>query len=344
MASDVAIVAPTTLLSQRPSVPAIELRAMMLRRPLLTWSKFGLMLVAMATLAVLACVTRNPWIDWPCYVALGYLWMSLVTFMHDATHDSLLPRKWQNLAFGIVSMLPLPITFIAFREDHLRHHRFNRSVRDPDAFTMGSRRVIDFIVFYLYLLVGGALTVLQFALIYPVQYFGRRAWSIHLFEIALKAAAWSSLWMWAASNGMTDRILAVWLWPMLFFSVFNSLRFIAEHYETPWGQGNLLGTRTVTSNRVHSFFWNNINWHIGHHVYPKVPWHNLVRLHERLAPQIAAMGGVVDPGYGRVCWRALVRGPESEMRLSRFLAADRDAASVPQRKGPHVHAAPGYDG
>jgi fatty acid desaturase len=144
-------------------------------------------------------------------------------------------------------------------------------------------------------------------------------------------------------NGMTDRILAVWLWPMLFFSVFNSRRFIAEHYETPWGQGNLLGTRTVTSNRVHRFFWNHINWHIGRHVYPKVPWHNLERLHERLAPQIAAMGGVVDPGYGRVGWRALVRGPESEMRLSRFLAADRVASSAPQRQGPHMRAAPGYD-
>ena len=301
----------------------------MVRRPLLTWPKFAMLVVTMALLTAIAWETDLTWVDWPCYVALGYLWMSIVTFMHDATHDSLLPRRWQNFVFGIVSMLPLPVTFIAFREDHLRHHRFNRSPLDPDAFTMGRRRIADFIVFYLYLAVGGALTVLQFALIYPIQFFGWRPWTIHLLEIALKAAAWTALLLWAAGQGLTGEVLALWLWPLMFFSFFNSLRFIAEHYQTPWDQGNLLGTRTVTSNPVHSFFWNNINWHIGHHVYPKVPWHNLVLLHERLEPQIASMGGVVDPGYARVCWDALVRGPESETRLTRFL----DAAPSRNRRG-----------
>jgi hypothetical protein len=95
MASDVARVAPTTVFPQRPNLPAIELRALMLRRPLLTWSRFGRMLVAMATLVVLACVTRNRWIDWPCYLALGYLWMGLVTFMHDAL--ALKAAAWTSL-------------------------------------------------------------------------------------------------------------------------------------------------------------------------------------------------------------------------------------------------------
>ena len=32
---------------------------------------------------VLAWNAANPWIVWPAYVAMGYLWMSVVTFMHD---------------------------------------------------------------------------------------------------------------------------------------------------------------------------------------------------------------------------------------------------------------------
>src|SRR3546814_20526383 len=64
------------------------------------------------------------------------------------------------------------------------------------------------------------------------------------------------------------------LCPVLCFSFFNAMRFISEHYETPWNEGKLTGTRTVISNPVHSWFWNTINWHIGHHVFPRVPCYN----------------------------------------------------------------------
>src|SRR3546814_18479102 len=41
------------------------------------------------------------------YAAFGYLWMSIVTIMHDATHDALFTSKGLNLAFGIVMMIPI---------------------------------------------------------------------------------------------------------------------------------------------------------------------------------------------------------------------------------------------
>ena len=82
------------------------------------------------------------------------------------------------------------------------------------------------------------------------------------------------------------------------------MRFIAEHYETPWNEGQMLGTRTIISNQVHSFFWNNINYHIGHHVYPGVPWYNLQKLHAALLPEIQRTRAVVDPSYFGVLWKA----------------------------------------
>ena len=293
-----------------------ELRQFMVRRPALTTTKFLGVVLAMVGLTWVAWNARSPWIDWPAYIALGYLWMSVVTFMHDATHDSLFKHKWRNMAFGIVTMVPLMVSFVTFKEDHLEHHRHNRSPKDPDAFTMGRRGFLDFLTFYLYFAVGGVLTAIHFGLIYPIKRFGVRNWGIHLFELGLKAAGYTALIFWAMENGVLGKTLEVWLYPVLFFSLFNSLRFIAEHYGTPWNQGNLMGTRTVVSNRVHSFFWNNINWHIGHHVYPKVPWHNLVALHDRLEPEIVALGAVVDPSYAGVCWNALRYGPENEARTA----------------------------
>lgn len=303
----------------RPRLPREELRALMVQRPLLSIGKFFLFLSLMAFLTWLAWQIDDVFVDWPIYLALGYLWMSIVTFMHDATHDSLFPRRWQNYAFGVVAMLPLMVSFIAFKEDHLEHHRHNRSPKDPDAFTMGQRGIADFLVFYLYFFVGGLLTALQFTLIYPVKAFGVKKWAMHLFENALKILCYVALVRTAMHYGVLSNVLAVWLLPLLAFSLFNSLRFIAEHYGTPWNRGNLVGTRTVTSNRLHSYFWNNINWHIGHHVYPRVPWYNLVELHRRLEPEIESLGAVVDSSYWRVAWHAFRRGPESESRLAQSL-------------------------
>ena len=123
------------------------------------------------------------------YVVLGYLWMSIVTFMHDATHHTLFRRRWLNPAFGIVAMVPVGISFVAFRKDHLEHHRHNRSPRDPDAFTMGRRGVADMVLFYAYMVAGALLSFLHFNVLYPIRSFDRREWAVHLFETALKVAA-----------------------------------------------------------------------------------------------------------------------------------------------------------
>ncbi len=119
------------------------------------------------------------------------------------------------------------------------------------------------------------------------------------------------------------------------------MRFIAEHYGTPWNAGQMAGTRTVVSNRVHSFFWNNINWHIGHHVYPTVPWYNLRRLHRLLEPQIAASGAPVDRSYLVVYWQALKRGPETTASVAEMLATKNPAAARAHAAGcGKVQAAP----
>ena len=277
---------------------------------------YGLLLTA----GYLAWTASSVWFQWAMYCCMGYLWMSIVTFMHDCTHETLFKRPWKNWAFGIFSMIPLLATFITFKEDHLEHHRYNRSAQDPDAFTMGKRGVLDFVLFYAYILVGGLLTIIHFTLLYPIRQFGRRQWLIHGAELLLRVAVLGGLLVWASRLGVLDRFLEVWLIPAYIFTFLNSVRFIAEHYETPWNEGQLLGTRTIVSNQLNSFFWNNINYHIGHHLYPGVPWYHLQKLHASLLPEIRRTGAVVDPGYWGTFLRACWRGPESIERNARHLA------------------------
>jgi len=282
---------------------------------------YGLLLTA----GYLAWTASSVWFQWLMYCCMGYLWMSIVTFMHDCTHEALFKARWKNWAFGIFSMIPLLVAFITFKEDHLEHHRYNRSPKDPDAFTMGKRGVLDFVLFYAYILIGGLLTIIQFTLLYPLQKFNRKQWLIHGAELLLRIVVLGGLLVWTSRLGVLDRFLKVWLIPAYIFSFLNSVRFIAEHYETPWNEGQLLGTRTIISNQLHSFFWNNINYHIGHHLYPGVPWYNLQRLHTALLPEITRTSAIVDPGYWGVFFNACRGGPES---------IERNALHVTKRVEP----------
>src|SRR3546814_743163 len=124
--------------------------------------KMPLFIALMAALGWSAWTTGSVALRWLDYAAFGYLWMSIVTIMHDATHDALFTSKGLNLAFGIVMMIPIFASFIAFKTDHLEHHRYNRSPRDQDAFMMGRRRLPDFLVFYAYLAIGGVLSFIHF--------------------------------------------------------------------------------------------------------------------------------------------------------------------------------------
>ena len=289
-------------------------------------TKIPLFIGLMVALSLVAWNAESWPLQWVAYLGIGYLWMGMVTFMHDALHNTLFRSSLLNWAFGILCMLPIFATFVGFREDHIEHHRHNRSPKDPDAFTMGKRGVMDFVLFYAYAAIGGVLSFIHFNFIYPFQKFGPRLWSIQLFELALKAVVYWLVLSWAADQGMLGKALEVWLYPVLVLSLLNSMRFIAEHYGAPWNEGQMAGTRTVVSNPVNSFFWNNINWHIGHHVYPTVPWYNLQKLHALLEPQIIASGAPVDKSYLAVYWDALRRGPESPEQLAEALASRRPAA------------------
>ncbi len=289
--------------------------------------KIPLFLAIMVALNWLAWTTPSTVLKWTAYVGIGYMWMGMVTFMHDAGHNTLFRSPMANWVFGIACMIPLMATFVGFKEDHLEHHRHNRSPKDPDAFTMGKRGVLDFVVFYLYMVIGVVLSFLHFNIIYPVTRFGPKEWAIHLFETVVTIACYWALIAWAMANGVLGKTLELWLVPVYIFTLFNSVRFIAEHYGTPWDAGQLAGTRTIVSNGFNRFFWNNINWHIGHHVYPAVPWYNLEELHRLMEPAIEAKGAVVDKSYLGVFMGALAGGPETEERLAASLEKRRAKAA-----------------
>ncbi len=114
-----------------PRIARDDLERMREFRVLPNLTKIPLFVGFMVGLGWIAWKTESPFILWGAYVLLGYLWMSMVTFMHDATHNSLFQSRAANWVFGIVTMIPIFASFITFKEDHLEHHRFNRIAKGP---------------------------------------------------------------------------------------------------------------------------------------------------------------------------------------------------------------------
>ena len=305
---------------------ALELKPLYQHRALPNL-KIPLFYVLWIGFGYLAWNSENLWLDILCYFAMGYMQMGVVTFMHDATHSVLFKEKWKNWTFGILSMFPLVISFMSFKDDHLVHHQFNRSEKDPDAFTMGKRRWYEFLIFYIYMLLGSVpLSTVWFGFLYASIYLRGKKAFIHWGEMFAHAVFYYFLLTWASENGILTKLLEVWIYPLLVLGYLNSVRFVAEHYGCPWNAGQLAGTRTIISNQVNSWFWNNINYHIGHHVYPAVPWYNLQKLHDLLLPEIKRVGAIVDKSYLAVFFDALFNGPETPET-----AAARNPQYVPEK-------------
>jgi fatty acid desaturase len=284
------------------------LRALHERRPGLVLGKAALLLGLTGGLAALAHL--SPWIvALPLYVALGFVTNGLVQLGHEAWHHNLFRRPWQNDAFGHLFSVLFGVSFAATRHAHLRHHWYNRTSRDPDAYNAGQGLTV-WLQFYVVVFAGLILAPLHFNLLYPLSAFERKDWIPHGVALAAYSLVYGGLLvavLWVPGAG--EWLWALWIVPLLCATPWNGLKSIADHYNNRWEGDRFHTATTVRTWPLVDFFWHGLNYHLDHHLYPRVPGHNLARLHALLAPRLAQEGAPVFDGYARTFWRALVAGP-----------------------------------
>jgi fatty acid desaturase len=298
-------------------ITADELRALLRQRPGHVALKALLLVLAWALLgwAVLAV---PGWLRVPLWLVMGFVINGLVQLAHESWHGNLLPRRWQNTLAGTLLGLVVGIVHGPLRHDHLAHHRYNRTERDPDAYNVGRRSFWPTALHYAIVVLGLPLSVIYFNVLYPLQHYDRpalrRHWLVLLGYVAIHAIAWGLL----ARAGLTLAALLVWIVPLLFASPWNGLKSLADHYANDW-RGNRY--RTATTVRTHPFVtwaWNGLNYHLDHHLFPRVPGYNLPALHAHIRPALAARHAPLYDGYAKVMLAAVLAGPlvvDEDVRL-----------------------------
>lgn len=251
-----------------------EVRSLIGRNP---WS-FGIILAGVGLQFALAWGLRGaPW--WSvllvAWVVGAFVNHAMYVLIHEAAHNLIFPRRWQNYLAGIIADLPnvLPAA-ISFRSYHLKHHAF-QGVYDLDA-DVPSRweaRLIG----------AGVLGKAFWLLLFPI------------FQVIrpprLKEIRFINRWTlvnWAVVGALDVMVFLAWgpmalvyLLASFFFSVgLHPLgaRWIQEHYLTDDPQETYSYYGPL--NRITL----NVGYHNEHHDFPSIPWNRLPRLRE-LAPE-----------------------------------------------------------
>lgn len=287
-----------------------ELRALLPPDGLRSVAMTVLLLAATVSLGWLASRAPSRWISLPLLLAAGFFANGLVQLGHEAWHGNLFRARWLNELFGHVFGLLSFVPFRSARHAHLRHHRYNRTARDPDAYNVGADGPLVRVQFYVVVFLGLALAPLHFGVLYPAVFMRGRALREHLVELAATAAVWFVALRWAlVPHGLVRPLVELWFVPFLFATPWNGLKSIADHYANRWEGDRFHSATTVRTTRAWAFLWSGLNHHLDHHLFPRVPGHRLPRLHALLRDALDRRGAPVFDGYLRVFWRAFVAGP-----------------------------------
>ncbi|MEQ8790736.1 MAG: fatty acid desaturase [Pirellulaceae bacterium] len=238
------------------------------------------------------------------YFGAGVLIHALFSLMHEGMHGNFFRNRRWDRWYGFVIGLPSLFPVSEYTANHLLHHKHTRSEQDPDEMlNLARNKTLQSLLFYGMFFVGTYFYLVHIP--YVVYTRGtRRERAAAATERILIAGVLGCLLLSAWRFGFLDVVLHCWFIPLLVATVFVNLRLCAEHQMTE-GNHPLRRARTVTSNKLCSFFNVHLNYHLEHHLFPGIPWYNLPKLHRLLLPEYERFGASVYRSYFWFFWDAL---------------------------------------
>lgn len=280
---------------------------------------------------VIAIRADQFWVYLLAGCVIGTRIQCLAVMMHEACHGLLFSnRRINDLIGDILVSYPLALSIDLYRVAHMVHHRHTNTARDydyraqrkdPDQhFPKSPARMLVLLLrsvtgLNYYRVARPARVWSPLANFHNPMKFGfdyRLAlriryvvWAILVYGLIL----WSP-WRW--------QILGLFLIPQfIWLNVFNRIRAMAEHNGVS-DEKEISGTRTVIPTLLDRILIGplNVGYHLEHHLFPSVPWHNLRRLHQHLMtdPTYAAEAHITRGYWGVI--RELMPPPKASPPLA----------------------------
>ena len=264
---------------------------------------------------------RHPLLYVAAVVWIGARQNGLAVMMHEAVHFRMLPsRKWNDWIGEVCAAWPVLVTVHSFRQSHFAHHRHVNKPEDPD-WQRKQEELFEYpksgwdMVFITLKYWVGYYAIKQLAAVNKGVEIPKRLKLLRLaFYLAVLAASIVfNFWL---------GLLIYWFVPLFtYFLWIIYVRGVAEHFGgIEHHHDDLLQmTRHIEANWFERLLIapNYIHIHIGHHLYPSVPFYNLPKLQHLLMenPEYASRAHVTK-GYMAFLLELLGSSPKAEPRPS----------------------------
>lgn len=287
----------------------------------------------------------SPWAFVP-FLVYGTLYASSSdSRWHETSHGTAFKTDWLNDGlYEIASFMQMREATV-WRWSHTRHHSDTNIVgRDPEIAVPTPPAILGLILneFFalktipryfvnLFLHSTGRLTADQKSFIPESEYK----------KVFLRAPIYLLIYAIVVGLAIYHRSIL----PLLFVglpSLYGS--WLQAIYTTPQHAGlaenvldHRLNCRTMYLSRINRYLYWNMNYHLEHHLFPLVPYHNLAKLHEIVKPSM--------PKPYRSLWNAWLEVIPAVLRQvkdpSYCVKRELPASNAPDSSAPHVFTAKG---
>jgi fatty acid desaturase len=277
-----------------------------------TQAKPLILLVIWLVCAAVAVKVDSLFVRVLCWIVIGGTLHCFGAFVHDCSHLSVFRKPWLDRTLGFLCGLPVFFPSASYRATHQLHHKYLNTAKDPDALAANfADPRLRIAIFYGGLVIGAPVSVVILLVTGPFR--ARRASDKFacVIEPFLMLAFYTALFTFAGRYGFGHILADGWAWALPVAMLIGNFRGLAEHTQLAHGDppDPLRVARTVETSPFVSFFLNNLNYHLEHHLYPGIPWNNLPKVHRLLSPVFAQGQAAVAGGYRRWMVQALRYGP-----------------------------------
>lgn len=230
--------------------------------------------------AALAILTEG-WFRLPGILLMGVAMNSLGIFLHEGLHGLLAVDPRRNHLLSFLVGLPLLLSATAYQTTHNDHHYDLGRKLDYGTYRQHLDKPGLVWTAYFAQLILGSLIYILFIPVLAWKSGTRRDRLVIVVEYLLIALAFA---LFVRSVSL-DVLLIFWLYPLLVVNVLSNLRGVASH-----AMGDVediyLSSRTVRCSRWMEWVFLHENYHLEHHLYPRVPSYHLRPLHQLIRDRL----------------------------------------------------------
>ena len=293
-----------------------ELKQLMRRSDGPALVHFGIWLAVLVGSGIGAFMTWGSWWCVPFFLVYGVMYSMSDHHAHELSHGTPFKTRWINEVLYHLNGFMTLHEGVYWRWSHTRHHTDTLLVgRDPEIAVMRPPDISKILLDFFFLRSGTAQlgNILRNALgniqgdgehFIPDGERGKVIWSSRLYLLIFAATI-------GACFVFGTVLPALFIVTPRFYGGFMAQLFnVTQHAGLREDiHDHRQNTRTFLANPVFRFLYMNMNYHIEHHMFPMVPFHQLPKLHELIK-------GQCPPPYSSVlaCYRDIIPALRKQLK------------------------------